>query len=175
MPKVDGLTDKRERFCQEYVKDLNATQAAIRAGYSENGAAQKGSALLRIVKVSGRVRELIAAELENADLTPEMVIAELRRIGFSKMDDFAEWDGDDVTLLPSEDLDEDAARCISEVSQTITKDGGSIRFKLHDKVQALDKLGKYFKLFTDAVDVTHHGEVAITEVRIVRPKEEGDD
>ena len=46
-----ALSDKKELFCQEYIKDLNATQAYIRAGYSENGAGQGGERLLKTVDV----------------------------------------------------------------------------------------------------------------------------
>ena len=53
-----GLTDKQERFCQEYCVDMNATQAAIRAGYSEKGARVRGTELLAIRNITERVKEL---------------------------------------------------------------------------------------------------------------------
>ena len=143
------LTALQERFCTEFLVDFNATRAAIRAGYSKNGAGQQGSALLKIIKVQKRIKVEALKLVDKTDLTAQKVIDELQRVAFSTMDDYAEWGPDGVTLLPSGEMEPDAARCVSEVSQTQTKDGGSIRFKLHDKVQALDKLGRYFKLFTE--------------------------
>jgi len=62
-----GLSDKQELFCREYLKDFNATQAAIRAGYSEDTASQQGSRLLSNVKVSERLEKLSKALLEQID------------------------------------------------------------------------------------------------------------
>jgi phage terminase small subunit len=62
-----GLSDKQELFCREYLKDFNATQAAIRAGYSEDTASQQGSRLLNNVKVSERLEKLSKALLEQID------------------------------------------------------------------------------------------------------------
>lgn len=53
-----ALTDKQERFCEEYVIDLNATQSAIRAGYSESGARTEGARLLANANIQERISEL---------------------------------------------------------------------------------------------------------------------
>lgn len=71
---------KRERFCQEYVKDLNATQAYIRAGYSENGAAQSAEKLLRNTEVRARIAELQAKLSQKLEITQEKVLRDLEQI-----------------------------------------------------------------------------------------------
>lgn len=75
MPALDN--PRRERFCQEYVVDGNATQAYIRAGYSEKGAAQSAAALLRNPKISSRIAELKAKVLERLEITQESVLREI--------------------------------------------------------------------------------------------------
>ena len=66
---MNELTEKQKRFCQEYVIDLNATQAAIRAGYSEDTADVQGSRLLGNVKVSEYISELQENKADELNIT----------------------------------------------------------------------------------------------------------
>ena len=77
---------KHEKFCNEYIKDMNATQAAIRAGYSEKTAGAQASKLLKIVNIKTRVAELRDAYLDENIMTAKQVEYELTRIalGLSK-------------------------------------------------------------------------------------------
>ena len=70
------------------------------------------------------------------------------------MRQFTTWGPSGVTLRDSAELDEDAARCVAEVSETTSKDGGSVKFKLHDKVGALTLAGKHLGMFTERVEHT---------------------
>jgi phage terminase small subunit len=71
---------KHEKFCNEYIKDMNATQAAIRAGYSEKTAGAQASKLLKIVNIKTRVAELREAYLDENIMTAKQVEYELTRI-----------------------------------------------------------------------------------------------
>lgn len=71
---------KHEKFCNEYIKDMNATQAAIRAGYSEKTAGAQASKLLKIVNIKIRVAELREAYLDENIMTAKQVEYELTRI-----------------------------------------------------------------------------------------------
>nr|DAV28033.1 MAG TPA: Terminase small subunit [Caudoviricetes sp.] len=71
---------KHEKFCTEYVKDMNATQAAIRAGYSENTASAQGSRLLNNVNIKQRVAELREDYLDENIMTAKQVEYELTKI-----------------------------------------------------------------------------------------------
>ena len=79
-PVYSDLTDKQRKFCHEYVKDFNATQVAIRAGYSEKGAAQQGHVLLRNPKVQEYCQQLIAEQLHKAEVTDDWIIGMTREI-----------------------------------------------------------------------------------------------
>jgi phage terminase small subunit len=146
------MTPKQQRFVEEYLIDLNATQAAIRAGYSEKTAAQIGAENLIKPVVASAIASAQDARSSRTKITQDDVLQELARIGFSDMRTFANWGPRGVTLKSVEELDDDASRCVAEVSQTISKEGGSIRFKLHDKPTALINIGKHLGMFSDKAD-----------------------
>ena len=76
------LTDRQERFCQEYLIDLNATQAYIRAGYSARTAHNCASRLMAKAGVRARIDELMAVRSRRTGVTQERVVRELARIAF---------------------------------------------------------------------------------------------
>jgi phage terminase small subunit len=82
------------------------------------------------------------------------VLRELALVAFARMVNFAEWGPDGVTLKPSASLTDDQQAAVAEVSQSRSATGGTLRFKLHDKVAALEKLGKHLGLFTDKLDIS---------------------
>jgi len=142
-----ALSLKQKTFCQEYIVDFNGAQSAIRAGYSKKTAKVKASQLLTIINIQSEILAAIKKRSERTGITQDRVVLELARIAFSDMKDFAAWDKSGVTLNDSETLTEEETRCVSEVSETETKDGGSVKFKLHDKKSALELLGKHLGMF----------------------------
>lgn len=72
-----ALTDKQERFCLEYVIDYNATQAAIRSGYSEESARQQASRLLTKDDIKARVIELSNATADELGITRRRILTKL--------------------------------------------------------------------------------------------------
>ena len=173
-PKKDtkALTAKQARFVEEYLVDLNATQAAIRAGYSEKTAEQGAAQLLSNIKVSNAVLVAIAERSERTEITQDRVLGELAKIGFSDIRNAVRWgkspiDKDaknagpnglglyPVELIPSEDLDDDIAATVSEVSLTQT----GIKIKTYDKLSALEKIGKHLGMFVDKGELKLSGEI----------------
>lgn len=148
----DGLTDQQRKFVLEYLVDLNGTKAATRAGYSEKTAQEQSSRLLSNVIVRTEVERRQRIMAARTEVSAERVIREFARIAFADMRTFVNWDADSVNLKDSEDLDSDDTACVAEVSQTISKDGGSIKFKLHSKTDALTQLGRHLGLFVDKVE-----------------------
>lgn len=153
-----SLTEKQIKFIEAYLLDPNAKQAAICAGYSAATAESAGWRLLRHVEVASeleRRRKIISIK---SGITPEMVLAELGKLGFSDIRQVVEWqnktkfEGDspvgveeaEVSIKPSEQITDAAAAAISEVSQT--KDG-CLKVKMHDKLGALVKIGQHLGMF----------------------------
>lgn len=153
------LTDKQRTFVNEYLVDMNGTQAAIRAGYAPKTAFAQASRLLSNVKVAAFLTEAQKARSDRTEITQDMVLRELARIGFSDMRNFTEWGPAGVRLKDYAELTDDQAAAISEVSQTITEAGGSLKFKLHDKRAALVDIGRHLGMFTDKIE--HSGDVTI--------------
>ena len=147
------MNAKHERFCQEYLVDLNATQAAIRAEYSERTAAAQAARLLKNVNIQNRIAELQAARSLRTEVTMDRVVLELARIAFVDPRRVFKWGPKGVELIDSDSLTDDEAAVIAEVSQTITEAGGSIRGKQYDKIKALELLGKHLGGFVEKREV----------------------
>lgn len=159
MAKYDKpLRPKQQRFVAEYLIDLNATQAAIRAGYSKHTAKQQGARLLTDADIAAAVANSRQRVAEKLEITAERVLNELALIGFARSGEYFEWGSNGVTLIDKDSLTPEQMAAVAEVSETTTKDGGSIRLKLHDKVGALTKLGQHLGMFVER----HEHRVTLT-------------
>ena len=155
MPK---LLPRRERFVKEYLIDRNATQAAIRSGYSKKTARAIGSRLLTDVDIRARVDELIREQERRTLVTADEVILELKRLGFSNMLDFGRVNDEGDLVLDMSTLTREQAAAIQSVDvETYTEGKGEdarpvkrVRLKLADKKGPLELLGKHLKLFNDS-------------------------
>lgn len=162
------LPPRRQRFVEEYLIDLNATQAAIRSGYSPRTANEQGARLLAIVSVREAVDRARAERSARVGLTADRVLEELAAIGFAKLDDFAAWGPGRFALEPSDTVD---ARAVQEVrvKETITSTPfGETRkveqgIKLHDKLGTLKLLGQHIGMFPDRHEISGPGG---TEIQI---------
>ena len=140
--KKSYLTPKQLRFVQEWLVDCNATRAAIRAGYSPRCAKEQGYQNLTKLHVAEAIEIERARRAAETEATKERVLLERRRIAYADPRRAMKWGADGVTLLESDEIDDATAAAISEVSQTVTKDGGSIKIKFHDKNAALEAIAK---------------------------------
>ena len=155
-----GLNDKQRRFVEEYLVDLNATQAAIRAGYSVRTAKSQGQRLLTNVDVAAAITKAQEKRSTRTGITQDRVLAELAKIGFADIRKAVRWGrnpGDvtsenadpnglniyPVSLVPSEEMDDDTAAAVAEVSLTQT----GVKIKMYDKRAALVDIGKHLGMF----------------------------
>ncbi len=150
------LTARQERFVEEYLIDLNATQAAIRAGYSVKTANEQGSRLLSNVSVRARIDEALAERSRRTGINQDRVLRELARLAFVNAPDLI--NVTDATLLEDASPDDTAAIASVKVKRRATDDGDEVEreIRLADKLKALELLGKHLGMFTDrlAVDIT---------------------
>jgi phage terminase small subunit len=163
-----GLTPKQARFVEEYLVDLNATQAYRRAGYSartDKVAAANAAALLANHKVAAAIqarRDRLSKKLE---ITQERVLQELARIAFADVRNLFTWDEERACYVPSANLTDDEAAAISEIqAETVRytrEDGESetkikLKLKTYDKKGALDSIAKHLGMFVERVE--HSGK-----------------
>ena len=148
---------KRERFCLEYLVDLNGAQAAIRAGYARKAARQQAHDLLTIPDVQARVAELQEEKAKSLAVTGARVIEELARVGFGNLRRLVEWSGSGVKMLDCDEVGEDAQRSVVSVKQTVRTRGRGedatttteTEIKIHDKVKALELLARHTGVIKD--------------------------
>lgn len=148
------MNDRQREFCRQYLVDLNATQAAIRAGYSTKTANEQGSQLLAKLSIQEEIQKLIKERSQRTEVTADKVVKELAKLGFSNIADFVEFGPAGVNMRDWETLAEQDMACVAEVSQVDTKEGTNVKFKLHDKKSALELLGKHLGLFLDRYEQT---------------------
>lgn len=154
MPALSNL--KHEAFCLEFVKDHNASEAYVRAGYSAKGAGQAAHKLLKNAEVAARIAELEAELADKAKVSAERILEELCRIGFSDPGQILNENGMCRTL---NEMPEDIRRCISSVK--FSGDGGT-EVKFWPKNNALELLGKYRAMWTDKAEVSGPGGAEIS-------------
>jgi len=159
---VAKLTAKQERFVEEYLVDLNATQAAIRAGYSSKTANEQGSQLLANLSIRARIDEAMAELSRRTGVNQERVIRELARLAFVNAPDVI--DVKSATL--KEGVTEDDTAAIQSVKVKIISgdiESEEREIKLADKLKALELLGKHFGMFTDKVSLVGSIPVQIVD------------
>ena len=170
-----GLTAKQERFIEEYIIDLNATQAAIRAGYSERTAGSIGNENLQKPEIRSRIDQAIEERSIRTRITQDDVLLELARVAFAKMADYIEWDNERITIRDSKSLNDDKLAAVLEINESFGEHGRSLRIKLADKLGALRDLGKHFGLFVDRREVSGPGGERQEIKWIIEGVEVGDD
>ncbi len=154
-----SLSEKQRRFVDEYLIDLNGTQAAIRAGYSPRTANEQAARLLAKVSIQTEVKRLKAIKAEENKVTADRIIEELALIAFADMGDFASVNDDGAIQFKRFDqLPARGTRIIKKIKESITTlskgDDCTViqtkpQLELHDKMKALELLGKHFGLFND--------------------------
>jgi len=158
---VNTVTDKQKRFCEEYLIDLNATQAAIRAGYSPKTAKDIGAENLAKPNIRARIDEALAARSCRTGVNADRVIRELARIAFVNPPNVV--DTKNATVL--EGASEDDTAAIASVKVKIVQgdfDSVEREVKFADKLKALELLGKHLGMFTENINLT--ADVGVTIV-----------
>lgn len=165
------LTPKQQRFVQEYLVDLNATQAAIRAGYSPKTAEIIGFENLRKPKIKAEIDRVMQDRAKRTEITQDKVVQELAKIAFSKGTDFVRvvtrtgyrpllddegnaidqepYEYQAVEIVNTDEIPEDSQAAIAGIKQG----ANGIEVKLNDKVKALELLGRHLGMFNDKLDV----------------------
>lgn len=156
-PEAVALTARQSRFVDEYLVDLNATQAAIRAGYSTKSAGIVGFENLKKPKIAGMISERMKKREDRTEITQDRVLKELARLGFADLRDIftpsghlkqpSEWSDAmgaavssvEVVIRPSGEFDEDGRPEVEHVH----------KIKLWDKNSALEKIAKHLGMFAD--------------------------
>lgn len=143
------LTAKQELFVEEYLIDLNATQAAIRAGYAPKAANEQGARLLANVSVRARIDEALAERSKRTGVNADRVVMELARLAFLNLPDVVDTN---TARIRTDATKDDTAALVSVRVKTSESETGSMverEARTADKIKALELLGKHLGMFGD--------------------------
>lgn len=164
-------------FVHEYVQDFNGTRAYVAAGYSKNGAAAGASRLLTNVNIKEAVGKLIEKRCDELHISKFRVLRELALLGFANMEDYLTKGPDGELRLDFSMLTRDQAAAIQEIREDKTGGTGDgerkqvlrTTFKLANKRENLELLGKHLGLFNDKLELSGvNGEPLALTVKMVK-------
>lgn len=157
------LTPKQMRFVDEYLVDFNATQAAIRAGYSPKTAAAAAARLLRNVNIQAEIARRQKDLQRRTEVTQDRVVKELARVAFADATDYAcvetlTYENEDGTVSPVQIVSPKDTDTLSDDQRAaiagIKHGANGIEVKLHDKIKALELLGRHIGMFNDKLSLS---------------------
>ncbi len=138
-----------QQFVREYLIDLNASAAARRCGYPAHTAKTRGNKLMARKDVQEAVKQAMAERAARTGITADRVVLEFARIAFADARKFADWGPWGMRLLPAASLGDDAAAAVAALRVGGARAGRPTHLRLHDKLRALDMLGRHLGLWTE--------------------------
>jgi phage terminase small subunit len=171
MPRTRGLTPKQQRFVEEYLVDLNATQAAVRAGYSAKVANREGTRLLSNAVISLAILKRQERRAARVEVSQDQVLRELALLGFSDIGEILDFTGAAPRLRDAHGIPERARRAIASIKVKRYVEGPAkddeepnvvevMEFKLWPKPQALELLARHLGMLKDRATPSE-GEVNV--------------
>ena len=144
MKTIDAftLTPKQQRFCDEYLIDMNATRAALRAGYTQ--ATAMNGQLMEMPKIQAYLKERTAQAAQKLQVSHETLLGELMKVAFANMGDYF---GDDGRVKAMGDIADDKKSAIWSLKVSEGKYGTTVQLRLHNKLAALEKIAKHIKFY----------------------------
>ena len=143
------LTDKQKKFIDEYLVDLNATQAAIRAGYKEKAAYRTGAENLRKPQIQEEIQKRMEERQKRTEITQDMVLQELAAIAFDRATDYVSVMGGMVQVKDTDQLSDSQIAAIAGIKET----QNGIEVKLGSKEKTLELLGRHLGMWNDKINV----------------------
>ena len=146
------LTPQQEKFCTGIACGLSQADAYRKAypkslKWKDKTVWEKASVLAGNDKVKARVKELAEKAAANNEVTVDRVIGELAKIAFGNKRDLMRWGQGGIILMSSDDISDDAAAMVQSIEESTSLHGGSLKIKTHDKVKALELLGRHLGVF----------------------------
>ena len=144
MKTIDAftLTPKQQRFCDEYLIDMNATRAALRAGYTQ--ATAMNGQLMEMPKIQAYLKGRTAEAAQKLQVSHETLLGELMKVAFANMGDYF---GDDGRVKPMQDIVDDKKSAIWSLKVSEGKYGTTVQLRLLNKLAALEKIAKHIKFY----------------------------
>jgi phage terminase small subunit len=163
-PRQSDLTVKQRRFVEEYLVDLNATQAAIRAGYNQKSASRIGPENLEKPVIKAEITKAMAERSKRTQIEADQVLQRLGAVAFADIGDVVEVRDGAVVIKDTANLSPEQRASIAAISQS---DKGGIRVRLRDNVAALKLIGQHLGMFRQEQDAGQ--EIHVKRLILERP------
>ncbi len=161
MEEGKELNERQAAFVREYLVDFNATQAAIRAGYSEKTAGSQGERLLRNAEIQKAIDAGKASVCKRNEVTVDRIVQELERIAFGDLKNSVKWDGNKTVICASDELSPDVSATIASIEEderdTPHGTHRKVKVKHWDKLRALELLARYKGMLVDRKEISGKG------------------
>jgi len=159
-PAFLALSLQQQTFCLEYLKDFNATQAAIRAKYSKKTAGSKASSLLKIVNIQKAISEASTKILQKPEIASIEEVAEyLTQVKRGNIADVCSWNEDGLKFTKTaEEMPRNVSQLIKKIKTTTRASAKGdwteteTNMELHDPLKAAEMLGRYHGMFKDKME-----------------------
>ncbi len=166
MTRESEISEKQRVFINEYLKDLNGKQAALRAGYSSKSAKVTASRMLTNDnlkrELSNRLKEIYDGYKDDQ----EKLLRELAIVGFARITDYIKIDDEEILIKNEDEIPKEIIGAIAEISISESKTGKKKSIKLHNKIEALKLLGNYHRIFEE-----NYGKPIEVNVKVKRSEE----
>lgn len=164
----DKLTPKQSLFVKEYLVDLNASQAAIRAGYSEETADRIGHENLKKLEIQKAINEAMKERAERLEISQDKVLKEIALIAFGRLSNVLSQEENGEVYVDLSNMSESDKALLAEVQSTrVTQDGDngsretvSVKVKANDRLKALDMLMRHLGAYNDKIEVEGNVNIA---------------
>ncbi|MGL5879205.1 MAG: terminase small subunit [Xenococcaceae cyanobacterium] len=146
------LTPRQKAFCEEYIKDFNATAAYKRAGYTvknDRVAKVNASRLLTDADVEKYIASLQQQRMQRVQISADRALLELSRIAFSNITDVISFNNDGISINDCRELEVDVTAAIANITRSESQGSKKITVKMHDKIKALTVLAQHLGLTGD--------------------------
>jgi phage terminase small subunit len=150
-----GLDDKEMLFVSAYLETLNATKAAVAAGYAKGSANVRGSQLRRRPQVAEAINNALA---ERMGVTRGRIVEEVSRLAFSNISDVLEIKDGELVVKDHAALDRDTLSTVASIEEHITDKGyRTLRVKQHDRLAALTLLARINGMLINRTELSGPG------------------
>lgn len=166
---ANPMDDRYRAFIQEYVMCWNVQKAAIKAGYEPKSARSTGYAIMNRPEVRAEIDRIIAEREESNKVRRLMIIEQLTKIATSDVKDFMTWNEDGTAFLNPDLVDGEIIAELNVDKSTFTSMDGETsekvkkKLKLHDKLKALELLGKHVGMWDDKLNINMKAQVTIVD------------
>jgi phage terminase small subunit len=150
---IEALPLNKQIFMRQFLVDLNASAAARRCGYSATSCRVTACTMFQDPALRKIRAEYTKMVLEQHDVSVSRTLDELHKLAFTNIDDIVTWTGNNITISNLEDIPPEMRAAVKRVSRVTTPQGTRLEVEMHDKLKALEMIGKYHAMFTDKMKV----------------------